>query len=381
MKRVLVTGANGFVGSNLVKYLHKRNYSIPHDGSKLQRYQIIATDISPKPMPSIEELISMDRGKLSYQQSDLRDPDSLKPLFEEDQTHKYIQTVFHPAALFNLCMDLEQLKEVNVEGTQNLISEAKQAGVRRVINWSSSSIYGCWQENEKRDEEQELKLDEMLNDYAKSKYLQEQLAQEFDNPNGMRVTSVRPANIYGIGTNMGIAFPLKAIHKKMMKKPAARLNENKKPIYAAGSHVHVHDVVKAAFFLANDERAAGEIYNLAEDKPISTVELFELGCYLIGREMEEGYDTLKKLEGGAKFFSAIAGLRNFFMFASKTKWYPLFDKESSQFMVNNHLIDNQKITDLGFKFGHNIRDSLREIVHHHQKTGWKEIKYFKREYV
>jgi len=268
----------------------------------------------------------------------------------------------------------------------DLHTEAKQAGVRRVINWSSSAIYGCWKKNEKRDEEHLLKLEEMLNAYAKSKYHRELIVQEFDNPNGIRITSVRPANIYGVGTNVGIAFHLKAIAKGLMKRPAARLDENGKAIYAAGSHVHVHDVAKAAFFLANDERAAGETYNLAETKPISTEELFKLGCWLIGKEMTEGYDTLKDLERVANKHSAVAGLRNGLVYAltfgqRKTKWYPLFDKESSQFMVNNHLIDNQKITNLGFKFEHNIRDSLREIVHHHQKTGWKDIKYFKREYV
>ena len=384
MKRVLVTGANGFVGRHLVQHLFDQPYH-KTNGHKLERYQIFATDLSPRPIDSVARLISMKRG-VSYLPSDLRNPESLKPLFEEDELSKPIDTVYHPAALFNLCMNLDQLKEVNVEGTVNLISEAQQSGVRRVINWSSSSIYGCWEEDEKRNEEYPLKLEEMLNAYAKSKFLQEQAAQEFDNPDRIRVTSVRPANIYGIGTNMGIAFPLLAIHKKMMKRPAARLDEKGEPIYAAGSHVHVKDVIKAAYFLANDKRAAGEIYNLAEDKPISTVELFELGCYLIGRKMKEDYNTPKSLERGAKIFSALAGLRNGLVYAltfgqRKTKLYPLFDKESSQFMVNNHLIDNQKITDLGFKFEHNIRDSLREIVHHHQKTDWKEIKYFKREYV
>ena len=321
----------------------------------------------------------MPKSGVTYEPSDLRSPESLKLLLED------IDTIYHPAALFNLCMNLDPLKEVNVDGTVNLLSEAEKAGVRKVINWSSSSIYGCWEEPEFRGEDYELRLEDMLNDYAKSKFLQEIAAHEFDDQNGIRITSVRPANIYGIGTNMGIAFPLKAIKRGLMKRPAARLL-NGKTVYGMGSHVHVHDVARAAHFLANDERAAGEVYNLAENNPISTDNLFQLACFFIGKDRKKGYDQPKSLEDAAKLFSAVAGLRNGLVYVltlgqRKTKWYHLFDKGSAQFMVKNHLIDNTKITDLGFEFANNIGDSLIEIIDYHRKKGWKEIKYFKREHV
>lgn len=353
MKKVLVTGACGFVGSHLVEFLINEGYSVR------------ATDLENVNTKHIDNYIHSKQ--LDYKPSDLRKKETLEPLVDG------VETVFHPAALFNLCIDYETLYDVNVIGTVNLCEAAENAGVKRLINWSSSTLYGCWEgEPVAKTEDDEIKEDDLLNKYALSKFEQEKMAHVYDTK--MRVTSVRPGNIYGTRTAMGLAMPMKNLKLGLLQRPPAI-----KGLTAYSSHVHVGDVARAAEFLANKKEAEGEIYNVAEDKPASTVELFEIGCELLNKKMKGGYENPAMLKISAHAFSTIAGIRNFFavtLLRKDSKLYPLFDAESVDLMVKHHIISNKKIKKLGFKFKHDIRKSIEDIIQHHEATGWKEIPWF-----
>ena len=372
MPEVLVTGADGFVGSHLVDYLASHGYTV-----RAMDLRETPKNISPS---------YLKYGVVEYTQADLTNPESLKPLVDG------VDVVFHPAALFNLCISPDKLWEVNVNGTLKLCKEASRAGVKRLINWSSSTVYGAWLDSDEEGNPRKAVEDDFfsrgdrtINEYAHSKRKQEIRAHATYNlENDLRITTVRPANIYGRGTSMGLAFPLKNIKKGLLKRPPAIRDENGEYIQAYSSQVHVDDVVRAAVFLANTPEAVGKHYNLAEDTPISMDELFDLGCRLLGKERKEGYDNPIAMKIPAYLFSGIAKARNLlahiFTFGRlKTRWYPLFDAESVELMVKHHVLDNSKIRSLGFKFEHDIRNSLEAIVKHHEETGWKEIPMFKRE--
>lgn len=353
MKKVLVTGACGFVGSHLVDLLVQKGYDVK------------ATDLENVSTRKIDKYIASKQ--VDYKPSDVRRKETLKPLVEN------IEAVFHPAALFNLCISYSKLYDVNVKGTENLCIESARAGVKRFINWSSSSVYGCWDgEPVARTEDELIKKENFANDYALSKYEQEKMAHTYDK--AMRVTSVRPGNIYGVGTYMGLAMPMKNLKLGLLQRPPG-----KKGFQAYSSHVHAEDVVRAAEFLANKPEAEGQVYNLVEDNPASVEELFKIGCDLLGKKMKKGYEPAVTLKISAHAFSAIAGLRNLFattIFGDDYKWYPLFDAESVDLMVKHHLLSNKKIRDLGFKFKHDIKKSIEEVIKHHESTDWKEIPWF-----
>lgn len=354
-RKALVTGACGFVGSHLVEYLIQ------------QGYYVKATDLENISTRRIDKYIASNQAE--YKPSDVRRIETLKPLVDD------VETVFHPAALFNLCISYEKLYNVNVLGTKNICDVATSAGVKRLINWSSSTLYGCWEgQPVAKTENDPIRIEDLLNDYAKSKYEQENVAHDYDNDRKMRVTSVRPGNIYGIGTFMGMAMPMKNLKLGLLQRPPAR-----KGLEAYSSHVNVEDVVRASEFLTNKKEAEGQIYNLAEDNPSSVKELFEIGCEILGKKMRKGYENPAMLKMSAYAFSTIAGLRNFFavtMLRKDYKWYPLFDAESVDLMVKHHIINNKKIKDLGFKFKHDIKKSMEEVIRHHEATGWKEIPWF-----
>jgi nucleoside-diphosphate-sugar epimerase len=354
-RTALVTGACGFVGSHLVDLLVQAGYYVK------------ATDLENVNTRRIDKYIQSKQ--IEYQPSDVRKKETLKPLVEN------METVFHPAALFNLCISYSKLYDVNVLGTENLCKEATSAGVKRLINWSSSSIYGCWEgQPTAKTEKDPLRVEDMANDYAVSKYEQEKMAQSYDKT--MRVTSVRPGNIYGIGTYMGLAMPMKNLKLGLLQRPPA-----KKGLEAYSSHVHVEDVARATEFLANKKESEGQVYNLVEDDAVQVKELFELACKMLNKKMKKGYENPATLKMSAYAFSAIAGLRNFFavtLLRDDYKWYPLFDAESVDLMVKHHILSNKKIRDLGFGFKHSIKKSIEEVIRYHESTKWKEIPWFTR---
>lgn len=353
MKKVLVTGACGFVGSHLAEFL------------VLEGYDVRATDLENVSTKHIDKYIQSKI--IEYKPSDLRKKETLKPLVEG------VEIVFHPAALFNLCIDYETLYDVNVMGTRNLCEEATEAGVKRMINWSSSTLYGCWDgKPTAKTEDDEIEWEDLLNKYALSKMEQEVIAHAHGKKIGL--TSVRPGNIYGTRTAMGLAMPMKNLKLGLLQRPPA-----KKGLEAYSSHVHVEDVARAAEFLANKKESEGEIYNVAEDDPVSTKELFEIGCKILNKKMKKGHENPAMLKMSAYAFSTIAGVRNFFaatLLRKDYKLYPLFDAESVDLMVKHHVISNEKIKRLGFKFKHDIRKSIEDIIRHHEKTNWKEIPWF-----
>lgn len=355
MRKVLVTGSCGFVGSHLVEFLFKKGYDVR------------ATDLENVSTKHIDKYILS--GEIEFKPSDMRKKETLEPLVDG------VEIVFHPAALFNLCIGYETLHDVNVKGTRNLCEEAEKAGVKRLINWSSSTLYGCWEgEPTAKTENDAIELEDLLNEYALSKFEQEKMAQSYNEK--MRVTSIRPGNIYGTRTAMGLAMPMKNLKLGLLQRPPAI-----KGLLAYSSHVHVEDVTRAAEFLANKKEAEGGIYNIAEDEPASTIELFEIGCRILNKKMKKGYENPAMLKVSAHAFSAIAGLRNFFavtVLKKDKKWYPLFDAESVDLMVKHHVISNEKIKNLGFEFEHDIKKSIEAIIKHHESTKWKEIPWFAR---
>ncbi|MBI4215428.1 MAG: NAD(P)-dependent oxidoreductase [Parcubacteria group bacterium] len=356
--RVLVTGACGFVGSHLVDYLIEQD-----------DYEVCATDLPYANQKYI--LPHLQSGKVYFYPADLTKRASLKPIFDQG-----IHTIFHTAAWFNPCVKYKNLYKVNVGGTGNLCALAQSYGVFRFINWGSSAVYGCWGgEPAPKSEDTPIEPKNFLNAYAKSKFEQEQLA--LDNHNLlMTVVSLRPGNIYGPRTPNGLAMPLKNLYLKLLSRPPAFKGQE-----AYTSHVHVKDVVRAAVFLSKYPglKVKKEIFNIAEDEPMSTRELFQIVSGILERPIKQGYENPKVLQCSAMAFRLIAGARNFFagtLLRNPYNWYPLFDKPSVNFMVKHHVISNQKLRGLGFEFSYKIRDAIGEVIKYHIQTQWKEIPWF-----
>jgi len=172
-RRVLVTGATGFIGSRLAARLaHAEGATVLGTGRSLAK----AAHLKPA---------------VELHKADLGDPDSHRAVLEG------IDTVFHVAAWLPRGGDPPQEGvRLNVDGTRRLYELAGEAGVRRFVHVSTVAAYGLPQ-RDRVDEDHPLDLAQ-ANPYGRTKAQGEAALREADGP---ELTIVRPAMVYGPGSD------------------------------------------------------------------------------------------------------------------------------------------------------------------------------------
>jgi nucleoside-diphosphate-sugar epimerase len=237
MKKIIVTGAGGYVGIPLCEELLKKGYHV----IALDRYFF--------------GLDKMD-GIKNHPQLDIRKEDLR---YCDTGIFKDVYAVMDLAGLSNDAtaeIDPELTKAINYKGSERFAREAKKAGVERYIYSSSASVYGA-------GAKQALSETDAMNpqtEYAKSKVAIEKVLLELKDKD-FHPTMLRNATIFGLAPRM--RFDL-AINIMTMRAWQERV------IYIMGGgeqwrpFVHVRDVVKA-FILSLEaplEKVDGEVFNV-----------------------------------------------------------------------------------------------------------------------
>lgn len=171
----LITGGSGFFGLHLIDRLLK------------EKQEIVVYDV----LPLDEDIIKT--GHVQYIQGDVRDESRLK------EAMKGVDIVHHNAAVLPVSRSGKVFWEVNVNGTKNVLVASNNAGVRKVLFISTSSVYGI---------PSSLPINEQtsltpLGDYGWSKYEAEQVVKDIRSSHTLDVSIVRPRTIVGTG-RMGI---------------------------------------------------------------------------------------------------------------------------------------------------------------------------------
>lgn len=232
--KILVTGATGKVGSRLLPRLLTKGYDV----SILVRDRSKAT-----------ELIGLGAKAIT---GDLYEPSTLPPAVAG------MDAVIHLAALFRTFTDNEGIVKTNREGSIALAQAAYEAGVKRFVFTSTSNVYGSGYRRPAREDEQ---VD--INDpraYASSKIAAERELISMQQNQGFDVRVLRLGFVYG-DNDPHIDEIIPYIGKLRMH---------------SGSRMHmVHhiDVAQAVILLLNTEGLDGEIFNVADDAPITLYEL------------------------------------------------------------------------------------------------------------
>jgi nucleoside-diphosphate-sugar epimerase len=173
--RVLVTGGAGFIGSHLVDALLERGASVR-----------VLDDLSN----GKRENLAHCADRIEFIEGDIRDPGTCARACRE------VAVVFHQAALGSVPRSMKDPSSsvaVNVGGTTNVLAAARDAGVRRVVYASSSSVYGDSTRLPKREGEE----GRPLSPYALSKVVDEELAEVFGRCYGLEMIGLRYFNVYG----------------------------------------------------------------------------------------------------------------------------------------------------------------------------------------
>ena len=173
--RVLITGATGFIGSNVAKKLIEAGFEV----NALIRKSSNRLNIKGLPL------------KIFY--GDLKDKESL------EKAVKGCKGLFHVAAAYSFWSpDPDEFYKINVEGTKNVIQAAISAGVEKIVYTSSESTIKNSNNGKLADEGEMCELSELTGDYKKSKLLAERKVMEFCKC-GYPVVIVNPTTPIGPG--------------------------------------------------------------------------------------------------------------------------------------------------------------------------------------
>ena len=127
---VLVTGASGFVGSNIVRYLAERNHSV------------VATSRSSKLDPLLTDYLENYSGKVQWVETDVRDREKVMKLADNHSFDKVIHAAFMtPGSAKNEADRAIEILDSNIGGTLNVLELARKADIKRFVFVSSSGVY------------------------------------------------------------------------------------------------------------------------------------------------------------------------------------------------------------------------------------------------
>ncbi len=373
----LVTGACGFTGSRLVKRLLE------------DRQKVIATDLEgafehPKNRTIFKNLgIDFSHENCQVIPSDLTDKESLRELFKQPVTH-----VFHTASLYDYSAGMDILRKINIDGFYNLADVAiEREGLKRFIHWSTCGVFGkpytakqgkkCnipfaedYTSSPKNTPFEQDGPDgtHIVNDYSVTKWKQEQIAWKYHREKGLPLTVVRPAPLYGPGSDYGHGGILITINKGLL--PAIPKDSRN---YITTS-LHVEDMVGFAMYIADKDFALGEDYNITDDSVISYSEFIRYLALLVGRRMYEIP------------FINLALMRPLMIYAAKAwlwleqKWgvprVRVFEVGSATYMSSSYWISNKKSKEAGYRYRYpDVREGMRDTIDWFRRVGWLDKSY------
>ncbi len=253
MNKILVTGADGFIGSHLTEALVKRGYDV----RAFVVYNSFNTwgwlDTLPK------DLLN----KIEIFQGDVRDPNGVK------EAMRGMDAVFHLAALIAIPFSYhspDTYVDTNIKGTLNILQAARELDTARVLVTSTSEVYGT---------AQYVPIDELhpyqgQSPYSATKIGADRLAESFYRSFNLPVTIVRPFNTYGPRQSARAVIPT-IITQLLAGKEEIKLGS----LTPTRDFNYVKDTANGFIEMYLSEKTIGQEINIATQREISIGELAE----------------------------------------------------------------------------------------------------------
>jgi len=275
LKRILITGGAGFIGSTLADKLLER-------GDEVVCLDNFSSQYDPRiKRRNINAALSHPRYKLY--EDDIRQSRRITDLFTLEKP----DIVVHIAGCTGMAAsDLQaaEFHETNVGGTLNVLEACRASGVGRLVFASTASVYG----HTTLPATEESALPRPLNTYIATKRLGEHLIRAFAEIHGLQTMVLRLATVYGPRQRAEMA----------VTKFARLINEGKPvPVYGNGSaarnYLHIEDCIDG-IVLAADQTSGFEIVNLGGRNPTSLLELIDLLVVCLGKKVAIEYTEAPK---------------------------------------------------------------------------------------
>jgi UDP-glucose 4-epimerase len=261
IRRVLVTGGCGFIGSHVVDRLVKAGHIVT-----------VVDDLSSGNLANIGA--NVKRGAVQFKEADVRDRGAIDELVRD------VDAVIHLAAIVSVPFSVENPDvtfDVNVEGTRRLLKSCVASGVKRFIHVSSCAVYGA---------PQYLPIDEAhptgpISPYAVSKLESERCCEEFAERFSLGLVVLRFFNVYGVRQAAG---EYSGVITKFLERV-----ENGQPLVIYGDglqtrdFVNVADVADAMLTLLDHGDVQG-VFNVGSGKAVSINDLAKTVLRLSDRD-------------------------------------------------------------------------------------------------
>jgi UDP-glucose 4-epimerase len=270
LKRALVTGGAGFIGSHIVD-------ALVSDGCQVTVLDNLSTG------SDLNLVAVMDQ--ITFYKGDIRDRQMLEKAAQD------CDVIFHLAAVVSVPQTIEDPVEsasINEIGTLHVLETARKKKIRRVIFSSSCAVYG--------DAPQLPKKESMpLNPgspYAVQKRTAEHYMRLGHELYGLETISLRYFNVYG--PRQDPSSPYSGVISIFMNKAVG----NQSPvIYGDGKQsrdfIYVTDVVTANLLAARSAAASGEIINIGTASSVQINQLWDMVCALVGSTIKPRYQPAR----------------------------------------------------------------------------------------
>jgi NAD dependent epimerase/dehydratase len=271
LRKVLVTGAAGFIGSHLTEELVRRNFSV----RAFLHYNSMGSqgwlDSSPREI----------REQLEVFSGDIRDPNGVRT------AAKGCDAVFHLAALIAIPYSYhspDTYVETNIRGTLNVLQAARDWDISRVVHTSTSEVYGTAQFVPITEEH----MLQGQSPYSASKIGADQLALSFERSFGTPVTVVRPFNTYGPRQSARAVIPT-IITQIAAGQRVIKLGS----IHPTRDFNFVTDTASGFLAALQTKAGIGEVINIGSGFEISIGDLAQLIAQLMGAKIEIEQDSVR----------------------------------------------------------------------------------------
>lgn len=252
-KKVLVTGADGFIGSHLTERLLGEGYDI----KAFVMYNSFNT------WGWLDTLRKEKLDQIEIFAGDVRDPNGVR------EAMKGVDEVFHLAALIAIPFSYhspDSYVDTNIKGTLNVLQAARELGTKRILVTSTSEVYGT---------AQYVPIDEKhpfqgQSPYSATKIGADRLAESFYRSFNMPITIVRPFNTYGPRQSNRAVIPT-IITQLLAGKEEIKLGS----VTPTRDFNYVQDTVNGFIEIAKSDKTIGEEINIATQQEISIGQLAE----------------------------------------------------------------------------------------------------------
>ncbi|QXE90589.1 NAD-dependent 4,6-dehydratase LegB [Geomonas subterranea] len=263
-KKILVTGADGFIGSHLTEELVRRGYDV--------RAFVLYNSFNS--WGWLEQAPADVKKGLDVFSGDVRDPHGVK------QAMKGCDAVLHLAALIAIPYSYhspDTYVETNIKGTLNILQAGRELGVKKIVQTSTSEVYGTAR-FVPITEEHPL---QGQSPYSASKIGSDQMALAFQSSFDMPVAVIRPFNTYGPRQSARAIIPT-IITQIASGKRRIKLGA----LHPTRDFNYVSDTVNGFIAELDSDRGIGEVINIGSNYEISIGDTVKLIAEVMGVDIE-----------------------------------------------------------------------------------------------